>query len=158
LACPYSWPSQPTASARLLEGDPAFLPPEDIDSLRTGDRKNLGGESSELYAIGQTTLSAGILRDSGDLYNMQHMQFDRKEMDRRMHFWLTRTHYSENLRLLVARLCHYKAWKRWSRGDLWRWLGKHRARIGAHEFDGGEVELPPEFEEDLLELRGVSPR
>lgn len=46
LACPYSWPSQPTASARLLEGDPAFLPPEDIDSLRSGDRKNLGGEPS----------------------------------------------------------------------------------------------------------------
>lgn len=108
--------------------------------------------------MGLTTLSAGVLRDCGDLYNMQHMQFDRKEMDRRMHFWLTRTHYSENLRLLVARLCHYKAWKRWSRGDLWRWLGRHRAKIGAHEFYGGEVELPQEFEDDALELRTLFPR
>ena len=79
-----------------------------------------------------TLLSAGILKENSDLYNLRDMTFDMSEAQKRMNFWLTRQKYSENLRILVAYLCNFRPSRRWNIPDLWKWLSTYRARIGAH--------------------------
>lgn len=71
-------------------------------------------DGSEQFAIGLTVLSAGILRDNADLYDMPNMTFGTEEANRRLNFWLTRQKYSENLRVLVAELCKFRLGRRWS--------------------------------------------
>lgn len=144
LANEYSWPGEFNSYEKLLDGQSSYLAPEDMEDLRNGTKRpDLGtNESSELFAVGLTMLSAGNLKENGDLYDTHKMVFDKPEFLRRINFWLTRQRYSETLRILVAYLCHLRAYKRWSFGELWRWLSKHRAKIGAHEFSGNEVELP----------------
>lgn len=85
------------------------------------------------------------------------MKFNRQELLRRINFWLTRQRYSETLRILVAYLCHLRVYKRWSFTELWKWLSKHRAKIGAHEFFGNDVELPELFKREQEELRENAP-
>ena len=89
-------------------------------------------EHSEQFAIGMTLLSAGILKDSSDLYNMNNMTFNMPEAKKRMNFWLTRQRYSENLRVLVASLCNFRVSRRWNTPELWKWMSSYRAKIGAH--------------------------
>jgi hypothetical protein len=79
-----------------------------------------------------TLLSAGILKDNIDLYDVHKMTFNRAEFLKRVNFWLSRQRYSETLRILVAYLCNIRVYKRWSFTELWRWLSKYRAKIGAH--------------------------
>jgi hypothetical protein len=58
---------------------------------------------------------------------------------------------------LVAYLCSLRVYKRWSFSELWRWLSKYRARIGAHEFFGNDVELPELFKAEQEELKLNAP-
>ena len=95
-----------------------------------------------MFAVGLTMLSAGILKDNSDLYNYKDYTFNQEEADKRVNFWLTRSQYSENLRMLVAYLCSHRQYKRWNQEELWKWLGKHRVKIGANEFHGNQEELP----------------
>ena len=102
-------------------------------------------EDSEQFAIGLTVLSAGILRDNSDLYDLKNMVFNMPEATKRMNFWLTRQKYSENLRIIVAYLCNFRLSQRWNIPELWRWLSGYRARIATNEFDGVKVDLPDRF-------------
>jgi hypothetical protein len=126
-----------------------------MENLRSGNRKiDLGSnDSTELFALGLTLLSAGNLKENDDLYDIHNMKFDKQEFLKRINFWLTRQRYSETLRILVAYLCHIRVYKRWSFSELWRWLSKYRAKIGAHEFFGNEVQLPEHFRRESEELK-----
>jgi hypothetical protein len=72
------------------------LAPEDIEDLRKGSKRvDLGSnEPAELYSLGLTLLSAGILKDNKDLYDIQNMRFNTAEFQKRGNFWLTRQRYS----------------------------------------------------------------
>jgi len=78
-------------------------------------------------------LSAGILKENSDLYDLKRTTFNTLEANKRMNFWLTRQKFSENLRILIAYLCNFRLSRRWNVPELWKFLGNHRAKIGAHE-------------------------
>jgi hypothetical protein len=80
----------------LLQGQPAYLSPEDVEHLRNGTKRlELGvSEHTELFSIGLTMLSAGILQNNIDLYDINKMIFNKTEFIKRINFWLTRQRYS----------------------------------------------------------------
>ena len=96
LANEYSWPGEVNGQSKLLEGQPAYLAPEDVQHLRNGTKRlELGAsEPTELFSIGLTMLSAGILQNNIDLYDIDRMKFDKTEFLKRINFWLTRQRYS----------------------------------------------------------------
>ena len=64
VANPFSWPDEARKSL------PVYLPPEEIDNMRKGHKSSSStNENSEQFGMGMTVLSAGILNESGDLYN-----------------------------------------------------------------------------------------
>ena len=82
--------------SKLLEGQPAYLSPEDVEYIRNGTKRlDLGvSEHTELFSIGLTLLSAGILQNNSDLYDINKMTFNKTEFLKRINFWLTRQRYS----------------------------------------------------------------
>lgn len=102
-------------------------------------------------------LSAGILKENSDLYDLKKTSFNTLEANKRMNFWLTRQRFSENLRIIVAYLCNFRLSRRWNIPELWNFLGKYRAKIGAHELQGSTIELPDKFRDPVAELTMNSP-
>ena len=145
VANPLSWPGMETNEAKIKNGEIVFLAPEELKKLKDGEIIVPDSDSNEMFAIGMTMLSAGILKDSEDLYDYKQYTFDYEEADTRINFWLTRNQYTENLRMLVAYMCSYRQYKRWTIDELWKWLGKNRVKIGANEFHGHQEKLPEMF-------------
>ncbi len=95
LANSYSWPGEANSQSKTLEGIVTYIPPEEIDNMRKGSKlTGPTSEDSEQFAIGLTVLSAGILRENSDLYDLRNMTFNMPEATKRMNFWLTRQKYS----------------------------------------------------------------
>jgi serine/threonine protein kinase len=77
VASLYSWPGQTTSYRRaILDEEPAYLAPEDVERLKLGAMDNKANSESEIFAIGMTLLSTALLQLNQDLYHIREREFN----------------------------------------------------------------------------------
>lgn len=79
VASQFSWPDELPSFARALDLEKiaynGLLAPEDLGELQRGALENDDNSQSEIFAIGATIISAGILGNFSSVYNYKTKTF-----------------------------------------------------------------------------------
>lgn len=94
-----SWPGEESAYTKAFEGQPTYLSPEDVHKMEMGGVEDRTNFNSEVFSIGLTVLSAGMLTDFASLYpsksaTSKSFQFDLEEGNHCLNEWKSNRIYS----------------------------------------------------------------
>ena len=81
-----------------------MLAPEDLQPPTLGQLDNSANTQSEVFSIGATILSAGILQDLADLYDYSSWTFSAEKLSAKTLLWLEQQQYSEIFKSIVLNL------------------------------------------------------
>jgi serine/threonine protein kinase len=133
IANVYSWPNEVPSFAKALDqeklGYNGLLAPEDLAELKRGGLQNDSNEHSEVFAVGATILSAGILGDFSGVYNYQDKTFDLAAFRDKRRAWAETARYSEIFRSIVLDLTAENPNDRLTFSELWEWVSEYQASI-----------------------------
>lgn len=134
VASLYSWPGQTTSYRRaILDEEPAYLAPEDVERLKLGAMDNKGNSESEIFAIGMTLLSTALLQLNQDLYHIREREFDVDLFQQRLILFQQDTAYSQIFKAIVCNLLEIDPAKRLSLHELRQLLLKHKEAVIARK-------------------------
>lgn len=78
VSCLLSWPREHSNYNKAMDNEVTYLAPEDMDRMEMGKLEDTGNFHSEVFSIGLSVLSAGMLQDFTGLYNIRNFRFDTK--------------------------------------------------------------------------------
>lgn len=110
-----------------------LLAPEDLAELAGNAIDNKGNQQSEVFSIGATVLSAGLLHDLQSSYDYKKFQFVSSEWEARRDEWAEHPKYSEIFKSIVLNLVNEDPARRISIEDLFRFVAKYESSIKAKE-------------------------
>lgn len=108
--------------------------------------------NSEVFSIGFTVLSAGMLEDFLRLYDTKSFRFNATEAEGLLEEWRTNTVYSEVLTALVSNLCQFRPQQRLEQGELWEWISQFEKEIKDKK-DFFIETVPPKLEKEIEDSR-----
>lgn len=98
VGCLQSFPYETSNYAKFVDKikpcDEVFLAPEDLKSATELKLDSRDNEKSELFSIGATVMSAGILDDLKEIYDGKNKAFRQEEHMRKTTQWLDHPDYS----------------------------------------------------------------
>lgn len=86
-------------------------------------------EIAEAFSIGLTLLDSVILSDSSDLYNYNNNRFDYQKLEQKIQQLFSLRYLDNNLKHLIAGLCHTEPKIRLTCKMLYEWLYQYREPI-----------------------------
>lgn len=73
-----------------------------------GGMDDISNYKSEMFSLGMTILSAAMLTDFSDVYDVKKFKFRYDEMNDYLHEWRNNTEYSEIFIAFISNLCAYE--------------------------------------------------
>lgn len=133
MASVLSWPGESGDFIKYSEnGEFRLLAPEEylekIDKP-SGEEQ----EQSEMFSVGATVLSAGILDDLSGVYGSHGTKFNSEAFEQRIGAWRSSPRYSELFKSIVLNLLEENARKRLTSWEMWIWIEKYAKIIEAKE-------------------------
>ena len=132
-----SFPYERTNYAKFIDKKTPFnsllLAPEDLVSASSKLVDNKNNLKSEVFSIGATVLSAGILDNLSSLYDYPNNSFNSHNLSAKTVQWLEHPYYSEIFKSVVLNLVNPDAEKRISIEELWDFLSKYQTSILSKE-------------------------
>ncbi len=110
-----------------------ILAPEDLADLLKNSIDNKANNQSEIFAIGATVLSAGLLDNFRGVYNYKKLQFLSDELNLRKDHWSEHSKYSEIFKSIILNLVDENPSKRITGDELYKFISKYESAIKAKE-------------------------
>jgi hypothetical protein len=90
----HSWPNEKVNYQKTFDAIKTYLSPEDMDQLHLGAVDNKKNIYSELFSIGLTLVSVGILKDCTDIYDIENFKLNFHELTKRINAFKCSSIYS----------------------------------------------------------------
>jgi serine/threonine protein kinase len=103
-----SWPRELPSFAKVVDQGglnyDGYLAPEDFPLLQNNTLDNDANEQSEMYAIGATILSAGILDNLSNAYDYKNKTYEFATLTNKRRIWGDSDKYSDIFKSIVLNL------------------------------------------------------
>ena len=96
-----------------------LLAPEDVSELQRGSLENDNNTQSEIFAIGATIISAGILNNFSSVYHYKNKTFNTQAFREIKHTWANSERYSPIFKSIVLNLVDSNPGERLTETELW---------------------------------------
>ncbi len=129
----HSWPNEHPSFYKAIDSEAdsgtCLLAPEDIAELQRGAFDNEINNQSEVFAIGATVLSIGILGNFSDVYNYRNKTFDLNAFNQKRLQWAEHPKYSGIFKAVILNLVDRNPGERLTVEELCEFVGKRSAAI-----------------------------
>jgi hypothetical protein len=133
IASQYSWPDELPSFARALDLEKlaynGLLAPEDLGELQRGALENDANGQSEIFAIGATVISAGILDGFSSVYNYKTKTFNTQAFRDLRRSWVENDRYSDIFKAILLNLVDTNPGERLTDSELWDFVSEFSASI-----------------------------
>lgn len=133
IACQFSWPDELPSFARALDLEKlsynGLLAPEDLGELQRGALENDDNGQSEIFAIGATVISAGILGNFSSVYNYKAKTFNTQAFRDICRAWADSERYSDIFKAIVLNLVDTNPGERLTDSELWEFVSQFSGSI-----------------------------
>lgn len=133
VASIFSWPRELPSYIKLVDqGGLNFnglLAPEDFPLLQNNNLDNDANEQSEIFAIGATVLSAGILDDLSSIYDYKNKTYNFALFQNKKQIWADSDRYSPIFKSIILNLVSTEAGERLTIDELWNFIYPFEADI-----------------------------
>ena len=133
IACQYSWPGELPSFDRALDLEKlsynGLLAPEDFSELQRGSLDNDANTQSEMFAIGATIISAGILNNFSSVHNYNNKTFSTQGLRDIRRAWVESERYSEIFKSIVLNLVETNPAERLTSSELWEFVSQYESHI-----------------------------
>ncbi len=106
-----------------------LLAPEDFPELANNAIDNKSNKQSEVFSIGATVISAGLLDDLRGAYKYKDKKFLSEEFNAIKDKWASDEKYSEIFKSIVLNLVNEDPAKRITIEDLFKFVSKYESSI-----------------------------
>lgn len=110
-----------------------LLAPEDFPELVSNAIDNKSNKQSEIFSIGATVISAGLLDDLRTAYKYKNKKFVSEEFNVIKDKWASDEIYSEIFKSIVLNLVNEDPAKRITAEDMFKFVSKYESSIKAKE-------------------------
>lgn len=84
-----SWPNETSSFEKAFENQLTLLAPEDMNKLELGGMDDVKNSQPEMFSIGMTILSAALLTDFSDVYDVKKFRFKYDQAGEYLYEWRT---------------------------------------------------------------------
>lgn len=102
-----------------------MLAPEDFVELSKGATDNKVNTQSEVFSIGATVLSAGLLDTLADVYDYKNHNFNVAAFRAKLKAWAASPKYSEIFKSIILNLVDLNPENRLTAEELHAWISKY---------------------------------
>ncbi len=133
VASQYSWPGELPSFERATDMERynynGLLAPEDFSELQRGSLENDHNTQSEIFAIGATVISAGILSGFEGVYNYKNKTFNTQAFREVRRKWANSERYSPIFKSIVLNLVDSNPGERLTEDELWQFISPYSSSI-----------------------------
>lgn len=133
VASIFSWPRELPSYTKLVDqGGLNFnglLAPEDFPLLQNNNLDNDANVQSEIFAIGATVLSAGILDDLSSVYDYKNKTYNFALFQNKKQIWADSDRYSPIFKSIILNLVSTEAGERLTLDELWNFISPFEGDI-----------------------------
>ena len=127
-----------------------------MKQLETGKIEGEDNRNCEVFTIGLTVLSAALLEDFENLYDIKKYSFNHQQFNRKLDEFKVSNKYSDILKGTISNICEVNPEKRVNAEELWAFLQPHGEKIRNKE-DFIVENAPMKFHQQVSELREAMP-
>ena len=133
-----------------------YSAPEELKQLEVGKIEGEDNNNCEVFSIGLTVLSAALLEDFSNLYDIKKYSFDHNQLRKKIDDFRVSNKYSDILKGVVTNLCEVTPEKRCTPEEMWAFLQPHGEKVRAKE-DFVVENAPDKLHQQVAELREAMP-